>query len=464
MKILTIKEIFKKKTLINKKIFIKGWVHTRRDSKKGFSFLNIYDGSCINSIQIIVNNKIKNYKKDVLKLTTGCSVSVIGIIINSIGREQNIEIKAYSIKVIGWINNPETYPISSKKHSMNFLRKFSHLRPRSRIIGSVSRIRHTLSYEIHNFMNKNGFYWISTPLITSLDTEGSGNMFNISTLNENNISYKDKNLIKNNFFGKESFLTVSGQLNAESYACALSKVYTFGPTFRAEKSNTRRHLSEFWMIEPEIAFVSLNEIILFAENMLKYLVTSILNQREDEINFFSKYWKIDLIYRLNKFINDKFIQIEYSEVIKILQKNYKLFNKNIRWGEDLFSEHERFLSEKYFNSTIIIKNFPKNIKAFYMRLNDDNKTVASLDIISPGIGEIVGGSQREERLDFLDKQINSFKLCKKNYWWYRDLRRYGTVPHSGFGLGLERLIMTITGIKNIRDTIPFPRTPYNINF
>lgn len=464
----SIAHILKNCILKNTEVTIYGWIRTRRHSKAKISFLDIYDGSCINTLQVIAHGYLHNYKDEILRLTSGCSVSITGKITDSIGTKQQIELIAKNIKILGWVEDPNTYPITAKKHTMEYLRNVAHLRPRTKIIGSITRIRHTLLHAIHKFMHKKEFIWIPTPIITSSDTEGNSKMFHISTPPiQSTTLYCSKQPIhhKNqNFFGKEAFLTVSGQLNAEAYACALSKVYTFGPTFRAEYSNTNKHLAEFWMIEPEMAFANLNDIITLAENLLKYTINTILEKHLDDLKFFVDQIDTNTITRLEKFINIDFTYIEYTDAIKLLKMYNKKFNNPVYWGIDLFSEHEKYLSEKYFQSPVVIKNHPKDIKAFYMRLNDDNKTVASMDILIPGIGEIIGGSQREERLKILDQRLKENNLSPKNYWWYRDLRRYGTVPHAGFGLGFERLVTYSTNIKNIRDVVPFPRVPKNINF
>ncbi|CAD83483.1 asparaginyl-tRNA synthetase [Candidatus Blochmanniella floridana] len=455
--------------LQNTEITLYGWIRTRRHSKTKITFLNLYDGSCLESLQIVVKNNLHNYETDILKLTTGCSIIAKGYITNSLGTKQRIELIATYIQVLGWIDNPSTYPITTKKHSMEYLRNVAHLRPRTHIFGAISRIRHVLFQSIHNLMNTKGFIWVPTPIITASDTEGNSKMFYVSELLNN--SKKSQNICNSHqkipelFFGKEAFLTVSGQLNVESYACALTKVYTFGPTFRAEHSNTNRHLAEFWMLEPEMAFTDLNIIIKIADSLLKDIVQTILEQCINDIEYCASHIKeYNLIKRLENFLHSKIIHIEYTDAIKLLSSCDKTFNNTIYWGMDLFSEHEKYLSEEYFQSPIVIKNHPKNIKAFYMRLNDDNKTVSSMDILVPGIGEIIGGSQREERLSILDKRLLENNLKTECYWWYRDLRRYGTVPHSGFGLGFERLIIYITGLTNIRDAVPFPRTINSINF
>ncbi|MCV2531233.1 MAG: asparagine--tRNA ligase [Candidatus Lightella neohaematopini] len=435
---------------VDQQITVCGWVKTRRDSKLGISFLSINDGSCIDNLQIIIKNSINNYN-EILKLTTGCSVKVSGLITKSPKDKQDYEMHATSLLVIGLVSDPRNYPISTKLHSLEYLRKVAHLRIRTNIISSIIRIRNTVFTAIHNFMNTHDFIWITTPIITSIDTEGFSNMFDILTNNKI-------------FFNKKSFLTVSGQLNIESYACALSKVYTFGPVFRAEKSNTSRHLAEFWMVEPEIAFANLQDIIKLIENMLKYIFNYVLNKRIKDIEYCVKYNGKNLITRLNNFINNGFVHINYDEAIEILKKNKSKFNKQITWGCDFSLEHENYLTNKYFKNIVAITNYPKNIKAFYMRINSDNKTVSAIDVIAQDVGEIIGGSQREERLNKLDICLKEKNLSIKNYWWYRDLRKYGTVPHSGFGIGLERLILYITGMHNIRDVIPFPRSMNDINF
>ena len=447
------------------KIAVQGWVRTRRDSKAGLSFIALHDGSCFDTVQIIALNTLGNYE-DIKKLTAGCSIQVDGLIKESEGGGQKYEIEAEAIKVIGWVENPDTYPVSAKRHTLEYLREYAHLRPRTNVIGAVTRIRHCLSQAIHNFFHENGFYWIHTPIVTASDCEGAGEMFRVSTLDMNNLPRNDSGDIdySQDFFGKESFLTVSGQLNVETYCCAMSKVYTFGPTFRAENSNTSRHLSEFWMIEPEVAFAELDDVAKLAEQMLKYIVKRVLEERRDDMEFFAQRIDKDAINRLEKLLNSEFIEISYCDAIEILEKSGEKFEFPVKWGIDLQSEHERYLCEKHYDAPVIIKNYPRDIKAFYMRQNDDGKTVAAMDVIAPGIGEIIGGSQREERLDKFDARLDEMGLSKDDYWWYRDLRKYGTVPHAGFGLGFERLISYVTGMKNVRDVIPFPRTPNHANF
>ncbi|QJC34576.1 asparagine--tRNA ligase [Enterobacteriaceae endosymbiont of Donacia crassipes] len=453
------------KIKVNNIISIGGWVRNRRHSKLGISFINLYDGSCVNDIQIIAKNTLNNYKNEILFITSGCSLSVTGQLKISLKNIQNYEIYATKIEILGWVKNPGKYPISPKKHSLKYLREVSHLRSRTTIISCITRIRHNIALFIHNFLHKKNFFWISTPLITTLDTEGSGKMFRVSILDLKNFKYKKNiNVFKKDFFGKESFLTVSGQLNLEAYACSMSKVYTFGPTFRAENSNTKRHLAEFWMLELEIAFTSLKSLMKFAEKMLKKIFEYFLNSHENEIILLSSKIEKSLFNKIEKILLNKFDIIEYTEAIAILKNCKEKFSHFIKWGDDLSLEHEKYLTNKYFNNSVIIFNYPKNIKAFYMYLNNDNKTVASMDILLPDIGEVIGGSQRESRIHFLDKRLKELKLNKDYYWWYRDLRKYGTVPHSGFGLGFERLLSYMTGLHNIKDVIPFPRTPYNAKF
>ncbi|AKC32154.1 asparagine--tRNA ligase [Candidatus Pantoea carbekii] len=461
-----IANIIKGYIAIGTEVVIHGWIRTRRDSKSGISFLTVYDGSCFESIQVIVNNFLNNYQNEILRLTAGCAVIVNGELIKSLGQGQEFEIKADKVHIVGWVENPDTYPISAKRHTIEYLREVAHLRPRTNLIGAVTRVRHVLAHALHHFLNENGYLWIATPLITTLDTEGAGEMFRVSTLNFENMprNFQGQIDFSQDFFGKETFLTVSGQLNAETYACALSKIYTFGPTFRAENSNTTRHLSEFWMLELEVAFATLNDISSLAEVMLKNAFKVVLAERYDDLMFFNKYIDKAVISRLEQFIKTDFIHLNYADAIKILLKSGENFEDKLHWGDDLSSEHERYLTEKYFKAPVVVKNYPKHIKAFYMRLNEDNQTVAAMDILVPGIGEIIGGSQREERLAVLDSRLIETGLDKDKYWWYRDLRRYGTVPHAGFGLGFDRLVSYVTGIKNIRDVIPFPRTPRNANY
>jgi asparaginyl-tRNA synthetase len=459
-------DVLQGRIAVGSTISVQGWVRTRRDSKAGISFLAVYDGSCFDPIQAVIENNLPNYEQDILRLTAGCSVKVTGKVVESPGQGQKYELQAIQVEVYGFVDDPETYPMAAKRHSIEYLREVAHLRARTNIVGAITRVRHTLAQAIHQFFDERGFYWLSTPIITASDTEGAGEMFRVSTLDMLNLPKSDNGNIDfdKDFFGKEAFLTVSGQLNAETYACALSKVYTFGPTFRAENSNTTRHLAEFWMMEPEVAFADLNDNAKLAEDMLKYVFKSVLEKRADDMQFFAQHVDKEAITRLENFINADFAQVDYTDAITILQNCDAKFENPVSWGIDLASEHERYLAEQHFKAPVVVKNYPKDIKAFYMRMNDDGKTVAAMDILAPGIGEIIGGSQREERLDMLDKRMEELGLKKEDYWWYRDLRRYGTVPHSGFGLGFERLIAYVTGVQNVRDVIPFPRTPRNANF
>ncbi|WP_057831370.1 asparagine--tRNA ligase [Colwellia sp. TT2012] len=451
---------------VNESITVHGWIRTRRDSKAGISFLAIHDGSCFDAIQAIVPRELDNYDSDILKLTTGCSVKVTGILVESPGKGQAFEIQATEVEVLGFVEDPDTYPMAAKRHSMEFLREQAHLRARTNIGGAVARVRNCLAQAIHRFLHNKGYFWISTPLITGSDCEGAGEMFRVSTLDMENLPLTDEGKVdyKKDFFGKETFLTVSGQLNVETYCNALSKVYTFGPTFRAENSNTSRHLAEFWMIEPEIAFANLSDAADLAEEMLKYVLKAVLDERADDMAFFQQRVDKTVIERLNSVINTDFVRLEYTDAITILENCGKKFENPVAWGIDLNSEHERYLAEEHFNGPVILQNYPKDIKSFYMRLNDDGKTVAAMDILAPGIGEIIGGSQREERLDVLDSRLEEMGLDIADYGWYRDLRRYGTVPHAGFGLGFERLVAYATGMQNVRDVIPFPRTPNSATF
>ena len=447
---------------------IEGWIRTRRDSKAGLSFLTLHDGSCFDTLQLIAKNNLPNYATEIQHLTPGCAIRAHGTIITSQGKGQRIELDAYAIEVIGWVDDPETYPIQPKPHTVEYLREVAHLRPRTNLIGAVTRVRHCLSMAIHRFFDQRGFYWIHTPIITGSDTEGAGQMFRVSTLDLENLPRTPDGKIdfKQDFFAKETHLTVSGQLNVETYCLAMRDVYTFGPTFRAENSNTRRHLAEFWMIEPEIAFADLAADADLAEAFLKAIYRDLLDQHADDMAFFAQRIDPTCIKRLTQLIDSDFARITYTEAITILEKASKTttFEYPVRWGIDLQAEHERYLTETHIGRPVAVIDYPKAIKAFYMRQNEDGRTVAAMDVLAPGIGEIIGGSQREERLDVLDARIIEMGMNPADYDWYRDLRRYGTVPHAGFGLGFERAIQYATGIDNIRDVIPFPRTPRNADF
>ena len=460
---------------VNKNVIVGGWVRAFRGKK----FIELNDGSTIKNIQCVITES--SIKEEILKkITVGCSLIIKGDLIKSIGKGQNFEIQVLSIEILGQ-SDPDQYPIQPKKHSFEFLREQAHLRIRTSTFSSVMRIRSKLAFGIHNFFNTNGFNYVNTPIITSSDAEGAGEMFRVTTLNEDQIDPKDIDYSKD-FFGKKTSLTVSGQLEAETYALGLGNVYTFGPTFRAENSNTSRHASEFWMIEPEMAFYDLNDNMNLAESFLKYILQYILDNCSDDLIFLDERLKkeesqkpkierseLSLIDKIKFTIDNKFVRVSYTEAFEILRNsNYnkkKKFNYIIdEWGCDFQSEHERFLVEKHFKSPVVIYDYPASIKAFYMRLNSDEKTVRAMDVLFPGIGEIIGGSQREERLDILKKRIQEIGIDEKELWWYLDLRKYGTVPHSGFGLGFERIVMFCTGMQNIRDVIPYPRTPKNASF
>ncbi|MFB1114742.1 asparagine--tRNA ligase [Dickeya dadantii] len=466
MSVVPVVDVLQGRVAVDSDVTVRGWVRTRRDSKAGISFIAVYDGSCFDSLQAVVNNNLANYQSDVLRLTTGCSVEVTGKVVESPGEGQSFELQATELKVVGWVEDPDTYPMAAKRHSIEYLREVAHLRPRTNLVGAVARVRHTLAQAIHRYFHQSGFYWVSTPIITASDTEGAGEMFRVSTLDLENLPRNDQGKVdfSEDFFGKEAFLTVSGQLNGETYACALSKIYTFGPTFRAENSNTSRHLAEFWMIEPEVAFATLDDVAALAENLLKFVFKAVLEERADDMKFFAERVDKEAISRLERFVSSDFAQVDYTDAITILENCGQTFENPVSWGIDLSSEHERYLAEKHFQAPVVVKNYPKDIKAFYMRMNSDGKTVAAMDVLAPGIGEIIGGSQREERLEQLDLRLKEMGLSKEDYWWYRDLRRYGTIPHSGFGLGFERLIAYVTGVQNVRDVIPFPRTPRNATF
>jgi asparaginyl-tRNA synthetase len=447
---------------------VKGWVRSRRDSKAegGLSFVALHDGTCQETIQIVIPGNLANYQADILRLTTGCALEADGVLVASPGAKQAVEIRASEVRVVGWVEDPDTYPITPKKHSFEYLRDMAHLRVRTNTFGAVARVRHCLAMAIHRFFDERGFYYVHTPVITTSDAEGAGQMFRVSTLDLMNLPRTPEGAIdfSGDFFGKESFLTVSGQLNVETHCCALSRVYTFGPTFRAENSNTSRHLSEFWMIEPEIAFADLADNAQLAEDMLKFLFDDLLTRRADDMAFFDQRIEPGVVARLRHIIDAPFRRLTYTEAVAILKNSKQSFDYPVDWGTDLQSEHERFITEDYFKQPVILMNYPKKIKAFYMRVNDDDKTVAAMDVLVPKIGEIIGGSQREERLEVLDRRIEEMGLHKESYGWYRDLRRYGTVPHAGFGLGFERVIQFCTGMANIRDVIPFPRAPRQADF
>jgi len=448
-------------------VTVKGWVRTRRDAKgAGISFVNVSDGSCFHPVQVVAPNTLANYADEILRLTAGCAVEATGSIVPSPAKGQPFEMQASAVKVVGWVDDPDTYPIQPKPHTLEFLREVAHLRPRTNVIGAVTRVRHTIAQSIHGFFHDHGFVWVNTPIITSSDAEGAGELFRVSTLDLLNLPRTPEGKIDftQDFFGRDTYLTVSGQLNVEAYCLALSKVYTFGPTFRAENSNTSRHLAEFWMIEPEIAFASLADNAALAEALIKHIFSAVLSERADDMAFFEERIEKGVIARLEGIVKSDFAHMDYSSAIRVLEGAKQPFEFPVKWGVDLQSEHERYLTEKHAGKPVIVMNYPREIKAFYMRVNDDGKTVAAMDVLAPGIGEIIGGSQREERLDVLDSRLAEVGLDKEHYGWYRDLRRYGTVPHAGFGLGFERTVAYVTGLANVRDVIPFPRTPGNARY
>ena len=442
-------------------VTLKGWVRTRRDSKAGISFVHVSDGSSFHPVQVVAPSSLANYASEVLHLTAGCAVEATGVIVPSPAKGQPFEMQATEVRVVGWVEDPDSYPIQPKAHSLEFLREVAHLRPRTNVIGATTRVRHTIAQAIHGFFSTREFLWVNTPIITASDAEGAGSLFRVSTLDLANLPRTPDGKVDfaQDFFGREAFLTVSGQLNVEAYCLALSKVYTFGPTFRAENSNTSRHLAEFWMVEPEIAFADLHDDANLAEALLKHILKTLLAERPEDMAFFDERIEKGLVAKLQGIVESEFVRMDYSEAITILEKAKQKFEFPVKWGIDLQSEHERYLTEQHAKKPVIVMNYPKGIKAFYMRLNEDDRTVAAMDVLAPGIGEIIGGSQREERLDVLDARMGEAGLDREHYGWYRDLRRYGTVPHAGFGLGFERTVAYVTGLSNVRDVIPFPRTP-----
>lgn len=444
------------------KILVKGWVRTRRDAKD-FSFIELNDGSSLKNIQIIANNNLNNYEQ-VKKITTGSSLAVSGALVESKGGSQKYEVIAEEIEIYDIAD--EDFPLQKKKHTDEYLRTIAHLRPRSNKYGAAFRVRSELSYAIHKFFNERGFRYVHTPLITGSDCEGAGEMFRVTTLDMENPPKTPDGKIdySKDFFGKEAHLTVSGQLNGEMYAMGLGDIYTFGPTFRAENSNTTRHAAEFWMIEPEMAFADIYDDMDLAEDMVRTCVKHVMEKCKDDLELFDKFVEPGLIAKLNNIVDNGFARITYAEAIDIMKKSGHKFEYTPEFGIDMQTEHERFLAEVHFKRPVIVRDYPKEIKAFYMRLNEDGRTVAAMDVLVPGIGEMIGGSQREERYDVLVKKIEDMGMTKEDYAWYLDSRKYGSVPHAGFGLGFERMMMLITGIGNIRDVIPFPRTPNSINF
>ena len=428
---------------------IRGWVKSRRTSKGGFSFVAVNDGSSVADVQLVADAALPNYA-EIAELNTGCAVDVEGVIVESEGRRQRLELHVSALRVVGRVAEPESYPVAKKRHSFEFLRSVAHLRPRTNTFGAIARVRNGIAQAVHRYFDERGFVWINTPIITASDCEGAGNLFRVESGDATP------------FFGRDAYLTVSGQLNVEAYCLAMSKVYTFGPTFRAEHSNTSRHLAEFWMIEPEIAFAGLDELTDLAEDFLKHILRAVLDRHIEEMEFFRARIDATVVDRLRAVASSTFARMDYDEAIRVLQGSGKAFEFPVAWGRDLQSEHERYLTEEHVRGPVVVSNYPKDIKAFYMRLNDDGRTVAAMDVLVPGVGEIIGGSQREERADVLDERMTD--ALKEELWWYRELRRYGSVPHAGFGLGLERLVLYVTGMDNIRDAIPFPRVPNNAAF
>jgi asparaginyl-tRNA synthetase len=442
-------------------VLIKGWIRTQRQSKD-FSFIELNDGSCLANIQVIVDNDINSYQ-EIVKLTTGAAISVNGELVESLGKGQKWEVRASTIEILG--TAPDDFPLQKKRHTDEYLRTIAHLRPRSNKYSAIFRIRSKLSFAIHQFFQKRDFQWIHTPIITGSDCEGAGEMFNVTSLDLNDVPKKAGAVdYEQDFFGKPASLTVSGQLSVETFCLSLGDVYTFGPTFRAENSNTSRHMSEFWMIEPEMAFADLQDDMTLGQEFIQHLVKTTLDECAEDLELFAKFVDKNLMSTLENIISNDFIRLPYTDAVELLQKSGQKFEYPVVWGSDLQSEHERFLTEKHFKQPVTVYDYPKDIKAFYMRLNDDEKTVAAMDILVPAIGEIIGGSQREERYDVLKRRINEMNFDEADYWWYLDTRKYGTVPHAGFGLGFERLLMLVSGISNIRDVIPFPRTPKHLDF
>lgn len=459
-----IKELKYTPSLVGQQVNVKGWVRTVRNQKT-FSFIELNDGSTLSNFQVVADPKVPHYDSLMNDLSTGVSISVDGTLVQSPGKNQELELQASKIEIIGKCD-PEKYPMQKKRHTFEFLRTIAHLRPRTNTIGAVTRVRNQLAYATHQFFQQRGFLYLHTPIITASDCEGAGAMFQVTTLDMNNPPKDPQGKVdfSKDFFTKPAYLTVSGQLNGEIYASAMSDIYTFGPTFRAENSNTSRHLAEFWMIEPEMAFANLEDDMECAESYLKFIFKSVLDNCKEDMEFFNKHISEGTIERLQKIIETPFERASYTLAVRILEKSNKAFEFPVGWGLDLQSEHERFLTEEYFGKPVIITDYPKQIKAFYMRQNEDNKTVAAMDVLVPKIGEIIGGSQREERLDRLEARMREMHLHPDDYWWYLELRKYGTVPHAGFGAGFERLIQFVTGMENIRDVIPFPRYPGSAAF
>lgn len=446
------------------KITVMGWVRTRRDSKGGFSFIEVNDGSSFSGIQIIADKKLPNYESEILKLQTGCSIRAVGTVVASPGKGQKVELHAEEVEVLGWAD-PEVYPLQKKRHSFEFLRTIAHLRPRTNTFGAVARVRNAMSLAIHTFFQERGFIYLHTPIITGSDCEGAGEMFRVTALDLNEVPRKEGRVdFEKDFFSAPANLTVSGQLEAEIYALSMGDVYTFGPTFRAENSNTSRHLAEFWMVEPEMAFCDLQGNLELAEAFIKYIINDVLEKCEEDMAFFNRFIDKSAIETLEGVVSKEFESLTYTEAVEILTKAKEKFEFPVEWGSDLQSEHERYLCEKVFKKPVALVDYPTQIKPFYMKVNEDGKTVRAMDVLVPKIGEIIGGSQREDDYDTLLRRIKETGLNPDDYWWYLELRKFGSAPHSGFGLGFERLIQFVTGMSNIRDVIPFPRTPGNVSF
>lgn len=449
---------------IEHRYLVMGWVRSRRDSKAGFSFIDVNDGSCLKNLQVIAENTLPEYQEEVLRAYTGCSIRIEGILSESPAKGQAVELKAQKVDILGSVD-PEAYPLQKKRHSFEFLRTIAHLRARTNTFGAVARVRNAVSYAIHKFFQERGFIYIHTPIITGSDCEGAGELFKVTSLDLEELASKGMGIdFSQDFFERRANLTVSGQMEAEAYALALGDVYTFGPTFRAEDSNTSRHLAEFWMIEPEMAFCDLRGNIEVARDLLKFIFNWVLENCQEDMEFFNKFIDTSVLQTLQSMARDEYEVISYGEAIKILERAGKKFEFPVHWGADLQSEHERFLCEEVFKKPIVLIDYPKDIKPFYMKLNDDEKTVRAMDVLVPRVGEIIGGSEREDRYDVLLERMKETGINPSDYWWYLDLRRFGSAPHSGFGLGLERLLQFITGLSNIRDVIPFPRTPGNLEF
>lgn len=441
---------------------LSGWVRTRRDSKDGFSFVELNDGSCMANVQLIIDSTVPGYAETIKGVTTGSSIKITGEIKESPGKKQRVEIHAQTLELIGTAD-VDSYPLQKKRHSFEFLREIAHLRPRTNTFGAIARVRNAASAAIHNFFQERGFLYVHTPIITTSDCEGAGEMFQVTTLLNDEKPPKSLDYTED-FFGKRASLTVSGQLEAEIYATSVGECYTFGPTFRAENSNTTRHLAEFWMVEPEMPFYELPDNMQLAEDFVRSVIRSVLEKCPDDMQFFNDRIDKTVLETLNNITENEFLRISYTEAIEILEQSGQKWEFPVSWGQDLQSEHERFLTEQHFKQPIILFDYPRTIKPFYMRCNDDGKTVRAMDVLVPRIGEIIGGSQREERYDILHERMKEQDLNPDDYWWYLELRKFGSVPHSGFGLGFERLILLLTGMQNIRDVIPFPRTPKNAEF